>query len=192
MNLFGKKKKQNINIQDTISKLNETITLLEKREEHLNKQIKSLKTNAKKTKDENKSKCLFFLKKAKIYQNQLENIFNTKYNIEVQLNTLYQSIVNKEVINSLSVVKDTVQHYHVEVEKTEKLMEDLQENIQDINEVSSVLSKPLGDIHDEDDLLKELDELEIDLCFPNIPDTILQNQKEKEEEELKKLNVIFN
>ena len=192
MNLFGKKKKQNINIQDTISKLNETITLLEKREEHLNKQIKSLKTNAKKTKDENKSKCLFFLKKAKIYQNQLENIFNTKYNIEVQLNTLYQSIVNKEVINSLSVVKDTVQNYHVEVEKTEKLMEDLQENIQDINEVSSVLSKPLGDIHDEDDLLKELDELEIDLCFPNIPDTILQNQKEKEEEELKKLNVIFN
>lgn len=191
MNLFGKKKKQSINIQDTITKLNETIILLEKRQEHLDKQIKNLKTDAKKIKDKNKSKCLFFLKKAKIYQNQLDTIFNTKYNIEVQLNTLSQAIINREVINSLSVAKDTLQQYHVDVEKTENLMEDLQENIQDINEVSSVLSKPLGDIYDDDDLLKELEELEVDLCFPSVPDNILQKQK-KEEEELKQLDIIFS
>jgi charged multivesicular body protein 4 len=190
MNLFGKKKKQSINIQDTITKLNETIKLLEKREEHLDKQIKTLRTNAKKVKDENKPKCLFFLKKAKIYQNQLDTIYNTKYNIEVQLNTLSQTVINREIVDSMTIAKDTVQQYRVDVEKTEDLMENIQENIQDINEVSSVLSKPIGDIYDDDDLLKELEELETELYFPKVPENILQ--KQREEQELKELDAIFS
>ena len=66
MNLFGKKKQPVVHPTQAISKLQETQTMLEKRECHLDKQIADFKQQAKSfMKAGNKIRALYFMKKAK-------------------------------------------------------------------------------------------------------------------------------
>lgn len=77
MNFFGRKKKTNIiSPSDSINNLKTTITLLEKRESYLNKQVDNLRSKAKEElKKNDKNRALNYLKKSKLYEKQIDSIF---------------------------------------------------------------------------------------------------------------------
>jgi charged multivesicular body protein 4 len=159
MNLFGKKKIV-FNPVEANKKLQDTLTLLEKREKHLENQVSLFrKEAAAAVKAKQKSKALFFLKKAKIYEKQISSIFNTKLNIETQIAALSQASINTETITAMKISRDVLINSEktIEPEKVEEVMDDLENRLASVEEVSEIMGRPLGQQLDEDELLQELE-----------------------------------
>jgi charged multivesicular body protein 4A/B len=208
MNLFGIKKKQVNTFQpaDAIQKLHDTLAILEKREEHLAKQIALLKKEAVSAlKEKQRSKAVYSLKKSKIYEKQVSSIFNTKLNIETQIAALSQANINIGTISAMKAGRDVL----VQSEKTldpdnvASVMEDLEEKLAGVDEVSEALGRSLGPPVDEDELLRQLEQ-EMDildiapevavsktevtpvqpLTFPSVP---VETEEDAELRELEKI-----
>lgn len=201
MNLFGKKKKVN-DPNSVILSLNDTLSFLDKREAHLEKNVHSLKDGAKiALKNKNKPKALYLLKKAKLDTKNLDSIYGHKLNIEMQIASLSQSIHTKEVFTSLKAGNSTLTDMIKTVNPDEvvELMDSIEEGITDLEEVSSLMAKPLGDVTDDDALLKELEELEREnpveekvIQYPSVPNKVLENEVTDEEKELRELEAMMN
>jgi charged multivesicular body protein 4 len=201
MNLFGRKK-QDVKVQPNvvITDLGETVKMLEKREVYLDKQISMFRNQAlTAVKAKNKPKALAHLKKAKMLEKQLESIFGMKFNIELQIGALAQSITGQEVYKALVKGKDALAKLDTQSDpdKVADVMDDLAETMSKVDEVSQVMSPPIGQLMDDDELTKELDnmmmELEVspEVQMPNIPTKTI-NIRQKEEEELKALQLMMN
>lgn len=196
MNLFGKKKQQVVHPTQAISKLQETQTMLEKKECHLDKQITDFKHQATTfIKAGNKIRALYFMKKAKILEKQLQSTFNMKLNLETQIASLMQSITNIETISAIQIGKDAFNSLDkkMDPEKVADVMDDLAENMNKVEEVADVLGQPISSVVlDEDELLEELAEISIQDSFeiPKIPKII--KKKEDDEKELRELELLMN
>jgi len=163
MNLFGKKKQAPPKLSETIQKLREALDILDKREKHLDKQIKAAVQEAKaKSKLKDKRGALFQIKRKRMYEKQIEQIYGKKSNIEMQIMALESAASNKEVLDVMRLGKDALKQaiQATDVEKVEETMEDINEQIALGDEIGEVMSNPIGPLMDEDDLAKELDEME--------------------------------
>jgi len=198
--LFGKKK--NIpNTNDTINKLNQTLELLEKRERHLEKNISQIREEAKKLVKTSKNRAVLCLKKIKLYEKELESICGQKFNIELQISSLMQSITNKETINALRLGKDAMD-IKTDPDKVADMVDQISENLAMIDDVSDAISKPIGTPFDDDDLLQELENdvvkeddshIKIDCNLPSIPSKKpIASKEDNEENELRELNLIMD
>lgn len=196
--LFGKKKTESKNCENTIQKLKETLILLEKRESHLLNEIEKLRKQAIGYNNKNKNMAILSLKKAKLYEKQYDSISGQKFNIETQISALTQTIINKETINALSMGKNVLNKIGSELDpdKVSDIVDDIGDNMEKIKEVTEAISRPVHDSVDEDELIEELNELTLlekpDILnklpnLPNVPDKVLE-----EEKELEKLHIIMN
>jgi len=163
MNLFGKKKAPPPKLSDTIQKLREALDTLDKQEVHLGKQIAGAVAEAKKkSKAKDKKGALFQIKRKRMFEKQVEQIYGKKQNIEMQIMALESAASNKEVLDVMKVgagaLKQAIQA--TDVEKVEQVMEDTTEAIQMGEEIGEAMSNPIGQPLDEADLSKELEEME--------------------------------
>jgi charged multivesicular body protein 4A/B len=211
-NFFGTPKKQveaekTSKIVDAIHTITDTLKTQEKRKAHLDKQIEALTTEAREFvrlgKKESASVCL---KKRKMYENQVKTIDDAMFNLEVQRLNLENTQFQKSAVESFAKVNSVLKETGIKADDVERVMEELQDAVDDQQEVASVLSRPLVHI-DVDDELKELEELgqlqkelkpvqvpiQVPIILPNVPVDNEKKQKkvevvkDKDEEDLEEL-----
>jgi charged multivesicular body protein 4 len=192
MFLFGKSKSKTkskqVDTVDTVQHIKSVIKTQEKRETHLTSQIISNKENAKESMiNKNKQKALYHLRKAKMFEKQLDNIYGTKANLELQLFSLEQAISNKYVIDSIQKGKQAIKltEQGMNPDDVAELMEDLSERIRDVNEIGDIMSRPIGDeVDDDDELLDELCDMvkETEVKETEVKETEVKETEVKETE----------
>ena len=204
-NFFGTSKKQveaekTSKIVEAIHTISETLKTQEKRKAHLEKQIDALTTEAREFvrlgKKDAASACL---KKRKMYENQIKTIDDAMFNLEVQKLNLENTQFQKSAVESFAKVNSVMKETGIKAEDVERVMDELQDAVDDQQEIAAVLSRPLVNI-DVDDELKELEELgqlekhvHVPIILPNVPvEKVIVNksvkiQKDKEDEEEEEL-----
>jgi len=202
-----KQKQNSTSVNDSILKLKNTDSTIDKKITHLEKQITKLEDEAKKlirlkTKS-SKQRALGKLKLKNLKMKELNKLMGMQYNLSVQSNALENAQFNTLVIQGMKDANNTFQKINksINIDKVDDLVEDITEQQDLMNEVSDALATPLFDNDiDEDELLAELDELEEldnDLnLLPNLPEVpktvnkpIIQTEEEKE---LKELEMLLN
>ena len=206
-NFFGTSKKQveaekTSKIVEAIHTISETLKTQEKRKAHLEKQIDALTTEAREFvrlgKKEAASVCL---KKRKMYENQIKTIDDAMFNLEVQKLNLENTQFQKSAVESFAKVNSVMKETGIKAEDVERVMDELQDAVDDQQEIAAVLSRPLVNI-DVDDELKELEELgqlekpvHVPIILPNVPvdkitvfnKNVGNNNDKNEEEEIQEL-----
>lgn len=191
--LFGKKKHTPPTAPKAIDKLRETLNMLEKRENHLVKQITGLKEQAKvHVHQNNKPRALVFLKRVKLLEKELGSISGQKFNLDSQISTLMLAIINNETITAMKIGRDTLvgMESKMDPDNVADIMDDISENIVKMDEVSETLSRSIGLVVDEDELTAEMDTMLLQdkiLDLSKLPDVPQSIQSEKEEQELQVL-----
>lgn len=222
MNLFGKKKKAPPRLTESIQQLREAMTVLEKREKHLEKQMEQTVQEAKKkAKAKDKRGALFQLKRKKLFEKQIDQIYGKKNNIEVQIMALENAASNKDLLSAMqgagSALRASIQES--DVENVSEVMDNITDSIQLADELSDAMAQPIGPVMDEDELTAELEQLEsemldddllkapvlapsvtaqeqpIELNAPSAPTRLPQMNEsvdEKEARELRELDALMN
>ncbi|CAF1048035.1 unnamed protein product [Brachionus calyciflorus] len=162
--------------QEAIQKLLEIEDLLRKRQDVLEKKIDDELKVAKANGVKNKRLALQALKRKKRYEQQLNQIDGTLTTLEYQRESLENANTNTEVLKTMGLAAKAFKSAHLEldVDKVQDLKDDIAEQQELANEISNVISSPIGlDAQlDEEELLKELEELEqetLDDQLLNIP-----------------------
>jgi len=160
---------------EAIQKLREVEEMLHKKQEYLekkqNEEIEVIKKNGTK----NKRISLQALKRKKRIDKQLEQIDGTLTTIEYQREALENANTNTEVLkimgHAAKALKQT--HNNMDIDKVEDLMDEVREQQQIAEEIGSVISNPIGfgQEVDEDELMKELEELEQEELDKQLLDT---------------------
>uniref|UniRef100_A0A915ALN1 Charged multivesicular body protein 4b n=1 Tax=Parascaris univalens TaxID=6257 RepID=A0A915ALN1_PARUN len=120
--------------------------------------------SARKHGTKNKRLALHALKRKKQFEKQLQQIDGVLSTIEFQREALENASTNAEVLQVMGSAAKALKSAHndMDVDQVHDLMEDIAEQQEVANEIAEAISNPVGfgqDI-DEDDLLKELEELE--------------------------------
>ncbi|XP_022094552.1 charged multivesicular body protein 4b-like [Acanthaster planci] len=164
--LFGKKKQPQKapSTGDAIQKLRQTEELLEKKQAFLETKIKQELQVAKQNGTRNKRAAIMALKRKKRLEKQLDQIDGTLSTIEYQREALENANTSTEVINTMGFAAKALKaaQQNMGVEDVDDLMSDIQEQMEVANEITDAISNQMGfgqDV-DEDELFKELEELE--------------------------------
>ena len=201
ISLFGNnKKKVEKTPNKVIEDMKKTLSLLNKRESHTESQICKYKKEAKLLIKTDKKKALSLLRKCKIHEKQLNNIYGQKLKIENQILAIEQGINNKDVIESIKKGKHTLENMYknIDVDDVGELMDDVASLFDKNDEISNALSMNIDESYDEDTLLEEFEEEErnkqlileedekdkILKELPTIKETGLTKQEENELNEL--------
>ncbi|KAM3620734.1 uncharacterized protein V6R79_001304 [Siganus canaliculatus] len=187
--------------QEAIQKLRETEEMLAKKQEFLEKKIDNELMIAKKNGTKNKRAALQALKRKKRYEKQLDQIDGTLSTIEFQREALENANTNTEVLKNMGYAAKAMKaaHENMDIDKVDDLMADITEQQEVAQEISDVISRPMGigDDFDEDELMAELEELEQeeldknllevtgadDVPLPSVPSTSLPSAPAKKKEE---------
>jgi len=198
MNLFGKKKPQGPNLIQSIQQLREAMETLEKRESHLHKQMAiALAEAKKKSKAKDKRGALFQLKRKKMFEKQIDQIYGKKANIEQQIVTLENAQGNTEVLKAMRVGADALKRTvkDTDVDKVADVLEDINESMGLADELGEAMSQPIGPVMDEDELNAELEEMENELVdedllkAPVVP-VKAKGEKVRQEKEEKEISAL--
>jgi hypothetical protein len=160
---------------EAIQKLREVEEMLHKKQEYLEKKQNEELDIIKKNGTKNKRVSLQALKRKKRIDKQLEQIDGTLTTIEYQREALENANTNTEVLkimgHAAKALKQT--HNNMDIDKVEDLMDEVREQQQIAEEISNVISNPIafGQDVDEDDLLKELEEMEQEELDKKLLDT---------------------
>ncbi|XP_040059340.1 charged multivesicular body protein 4b [Gasterosteus aculeatus] len=187
--------------QEAIQKLRETEEMLAKKQDFLEKKIDTELMTAKKNGTKNKRAALQALKRKKRYEKQLAQIDGTLSTIEFQREALENANTNTEVLKNMGYAAKAMKaaHENMDIDKVDDLMADITEQQEVAQEISDVISRPIGfgDEFDEDELMAELEELEQeeldknlleiqgtqDVPLPSVPSTSLPSRPAKKKEE---------
>uniref|UniRef100_A0A1I7YFR1 Charged multivesicular body protein 4b n=1 Tax=Steinernema glaseri TaxID=37863 RepID=A0A1I7YFR1_9BILA len=201
--IFGRQEPPAESSEDAINKLKETEELLMKKQEFLERKIEKELAQAKKHGTENKRAALQALKRKKHFESQLNQLDNQILTIETQRQTLENASTNAEILKIMGLAAKSLKkaHKEMDVDEVHDLMEDIAEQQEVANEVAEAISSPgrFGSDVDEDDLMKELEEMEQEevdkqlLKVPTYDENTLPKVPEGEladlEKELKELAV---
>ncbi|XP_061689499.1 charged multivesicular body protein 4b [Syngnathoides biaculeatus] len=187
--------------QEAVQKLRETEDMLTKKQEFLEKKIEQEIVTAKRHGTRNQRAALQALKRKKRYSKQLEQIDGTLSTIEFQREALENANTNTEVLKNMGMAAKAMKTAHKElnVDSVDDLMSDIMEQQELAEEITSVISNPMGfgDQCDEDELMAELEELEQeeldrnllevegtpDVTLPSVPSVSLPSGPAKKREE---------
>ncbi|KAF3827159.1 hypothetical protein GH733_002645 [Mirounga leonina] len=116
-------------------------------------------TAAKKHGTQNKRTALQALKRKKRYEKQLAQIDGTLSTVEFQREALEKANTNTEVLKNMGYAAKA---YDTDIDKVDELMQDIADQQELAEEISTAISKPVGfgEEFDEDELMAELEELE--------------------------------
>ncbi len=187
--IFGssKAKENTPTTTEAISKLKETMELLEKRTAFVEKKVAAEILTAKQNASKNKRVALQALKRKKRLEKQLNQIDGTLSTLEFQIDALENATTNSEVVRSMKFAADTMKKAQMDPDDVHDIMDDIAEQKELTDEIGEVLSsfgQSNADV-DEDELEKELLELEnedVDLELeelPEAPSTKLPSTKKK-------------
>jgi len=163
--LFGKSSGEKApTSQEAIQKLLEIEDLMVKRqgvlERKIEEELKTAKTNGVK----NKRVALQALKRKKRFEAQLNQIDGTLTTLEYQREALENANTNTEVFKAMShaAKASKAAHDSLDIDKVHDLKDEIAEQTEIANEISNVISSPIGmdTAIDEDELMAELEELE--------------------------------
>lgn len=167
MRLFGKsknvQKKKEVRPEDSIEKLRETLDMLQKREQYLERNIAKEIDFARKNASTNKRAALMALKRKKGYEAQIEKLTATQMTIEEQLMVIEGAQVNLETMKALRTGAKAMEKIHgaMTIDQVDDTMDEIREQMDLASEISDAISQPLGnDLLDDMDLEAELDELQ--------------------------------
>jgi len=223
--LFGPSKPKQvtptIDLNTSIQQLRSATQQLEKREVYIESKIQQcLQVAKEKSKKRDKKGALFELKKKKQLENQLQSIQGKKLNLETQIMTLEDAHLNKQTLTAMrtsaNAMRATVRE--ADLDRTDDLMEQINEAMDQVQEMNEAMSQPIGPAMDEAELeteLAELEELEADellnsmprtenlrpqkisekqpvINLPNVPEKKIVARDQSEEEELAELEQVMN
>lgn len=165
MNLFGKAKTAPPppDSASTIMKLRSTLDTLEKRESHIDKKIMAQLVEAKKkSKANDKKGALFCLKRKKMFESEINKIQGARMTLEQQILTLESATVNLEVVKGMQAGVTSMKQMSraMDVDKVDDLMGEIKEGMDNAEDISNIISQPVGEPLDDEDLLAELNEME--------------------------------
>jgi len=179
MNLFGSKKKPNkaggnSSVSESIQQLRQAHETLEKREQHITKQIQQAQSEAlKRLKAKDKRGALHHMKRKKMYEKHLEQLFGKKNNIEVQISTLEGAVGNAEVLHAMRqgalALKNAVKES--DVDKVADVMDEINDSMALAEEMGDAMAQPIGPVMDEDELTKEIEDMENELMSEDLLST---------------------
>ena len=160
------KAKTPVDSQSEIQRNRDTIDRLEKKIMWINKkniaplrvQIKELmKQNTEKSKNDAKR----LLKRSKLYQNQITNMENQLYNLENVRIQLESSTMTREVFDTMASGTQMLKNELPDADRINNILADTEESLEQVNEVTEMLSRPInnGMVIDDDELEDELMEL---------------------------------
>lgn len=192
--LFGKKKE---NPQDTIAKLRESLETLDKREQFLDKKIQQQLADAKRYNAAgNKKMAVAALKRKKLLTDQQTKIMGAREKIELQLNAIESAKMDMEIIDNLQLGTKTMKEMHkgMDVNKVDEVIDNMNDQLEVSNEIANAMVQPVGEVYDDEDLLRELEEDELkDLeddeveQIKNLPEVNKNKITEKDEKDIEAL-----
>uniref|UniRef100_A0A2I3REE0 Charged multivesicular body protein 4B pseudogene 1 n=2 Tax=Pan troglodytes TaxID=9598 RepID=A0A2I3REE0_PANTR len=172
----GKASKGGPTLQEAIQRLRDTEEMLSKKQEFLEKKIEQRHGT------KNKGAALQALKRKKRYEKQLAQIDGTLSTIEFQQQALENANTNTEVLKNMGSAAKAKKaaHDNMDIDKVDELMQDIADQQELEEEISTAISKPVGfgEKSDEDELMAELEELEQEQPDKNLleisgPETVL-------------------
>lgn len=204
MNLFGNRRatlkkaasKTSAATKDEVisnlSKMQEAYDNLTKREEYLEKRMKTALNDAKeKSKNGDKKGALLQLRRKKLFEKEVEKIANLKATIEVQMHNIESTQTTAEVVtamkNGANMQKDLTKRIGT-IEQVEDLKDDIDESIRLTEEAQAILGTSFSaDGLTEEELIAELESQE--LASGNATGGKNDSKNELEEEALKELEL---
>lgn len=160
----GKKEEKAPTTGEAIQKLRETEEMLGKKQEFLEKKIEIEIATARKNGTKNKRAAIQALKRKKRYEQQLTQIDGTLSQIEMQREALEGANTNTAVLTAMKNAADALKgaHKHMDVDQVHDMMDDIAEQHDVAKEITEAITNSVafGQDVDEDELEKELEELE--------------------------------
>ncbi|OXB58930.1 hypothetical protein ASZ78_012194 [Callipepla squamata] len=132
--------------QEAIQRLRDTEEMLSKKQEFLEKKIEQELAAARKHGTKNKRAALQALKRKKRYEKQLAQIDGTLSTIEFQREALENANTNTEVLKNMGFAAKAMKaaHDNMDIDKVDELMQDIAEQQELADEISTAISKPVG------------------------------------------------
>jgi len=157
-------KQQTATPAEAIQKLREMEEMLYKKQEYIEKMYEFTEDVIRKNGTKNKRVSLQALKRKKRLEKQLEQIDGTLTTIEYQREALENANTNTEVLKIMGFAAKALKqtHNNMDIDQVEDLMDEVKEQQQLADEISNVISNPIGfgqDV-DDDELMKELEDME--------------------------------
>jgi len=150
-----------------MTKLVETIRMMEKREEHIQHKCDKEQKDAKAFVTQGKKKeAMACLKRKTMYNKQLEQLSIQKLTLEQQKMALENTKFNAELLQTTKLVAAEMQKQHKQmggVDAVEEAMDHVEDNLQDAHEIQEAMAREIanpGMEADDDELLAELEEYE--------------------------------
>jgi len=171
--------------------------MLDKQETHLEKKMKdATKAALKKSRAKNKRGAIFELKRKKMFEKRLNQVYGQRENVERLINAMEVVSFNKETIETMKRGKVALEATikEVDVDEVNDLMDDINENVAMADEVAEAMGQTIGNTDvDEEELEAELEALQNEemeakmLEVPELPvdekEETKQESKEQESEE---------
>jgi len=160
--LFGRPKPKTSSAPkatDAIAKLNETMEMMDKRIQHLQKQIDKSHQDAKDaTRRKDKRGAMYHLKRKMALTKQLDNTYNNKLNMDTQILALQNASWNNEMLEAQKVSNAALKAVANDkmIEEAQDVRESLEEGMQMAEELGQAVSQPIGPTIDEDEMDAEL------------------------------------
>lgn len=200
-NLFGGSSKQPaLSASQGLEQLEEKTDMLRKRIAHLQTQITEQENIAKQNANTNKNRALAALKKKRQLEDNLKKAEGTLDNIENQKDMLENASSNAAVLRTMADTAKIVkqQHDNLDINKVEAIVDEMREQKEVSEEIANILSQNTSN-HDEDALMKELENMQQEQLDAKLLDTnkevptelpavpVSQPKKEEEKDEIDKL-----
>ncbi|KAE8691379.1 Vacuolar protein sorting-associated protein 32-like protein 2 [Hibiscus syriacus] len=169
--LFGKTKPET-NALTTLDKLNETLEMLEKKENVLLKKAAAEVEKAKEyAKGRNKRAAIQCLKRKKLYEQQIEQLGNFQLRVHYQMILLEGAKVTTETVDVLRTGAAAMKAMQkaTNIDDVDKTMDEINEQTENMKQIQEALSNPIGAAADFDE-----DELEAELEGAELEEQLLQ------------------
>ncbi|TFY59997.1 hypothetical protein EVJ58_g5426 [Rhodofomes roseus] len=170
MGYFGGRRDAKQSSRDAIVTLRQQLQLIDKKEEYLQKKIDEEMKKARANAVTNKQgqyghrTATAALRRKKATEQELERLQGTRFQLEMQVNTLESASFNAETMSAMKKASSALKDIHgkLTIDKVDTTMAEIQEQTQLANEVSEAISANTynGVEIDEDELKAELAGLE--------------------------------
>jgi len=178
-----------------IFRLRSTVSTLERRIEHLSDQANAVQGRALKAKKQGRTLlAVTYLKRRNLLQAEADKASSMLLNVENSLQSLERAKADAEVVKAYKLAGDAMKVARLSEEEgglglnadaVEKLMDDLAEGNDDLEEICSLIAAdaggsagPAGDGDiDEEKLMKEMEELEVEMLAGELASTSLEKKK---------------
>ncbi|VVT45507.1 uncharacterized protein SAPINGB_P000773 [Magnusiomyces paraingens] len=160
---FGNNDAKKDTPKKAIADLRMQITLLQKKEDYLTKQIEEQENLARKNVTTNKNLARTALRRKKMHEKNLEGLQGQIDSLESQLNAIESANLNFETMKAMKQGSKALKHIHgnMNIDKVDQTMDEIEEQVTLGQEINNAISRPLAGLEmDDDELNDELENLE--------------------------------